>query len=89
MKAPQAFVQTPIANPVQPDHDRSAFRESREVGRGNLKTKGLGSQHCCGRVACAHVQGFGLKAYAPVPLVRFPTSGFGRRSERYIGAARG
>ena len=42
-----------------------------------------------GRVACAHVQPATVKAHAPVLAIRFPTSGFGRRSERYIGAIRG
>ena len=39
------------------------------------------------RMACAHVQGFGPKAYAPAGFPRLQTSGFGRRPERNIGAA--
>lgn len=38
-------------------------------------------------MACAYVQPATVKAHAPM-LSRFPTSGFGRRSKRYIGAAR-
>lgn len=40
-------------------------------------------------MACAHVQPATVKAHAPVLAIRFPTSGFGRRSERHIGAMRG
>jgi hypothetical protein len=39
-------------------------------------------------VACAHVQPATVKAHALCALPGFPTSGFGRRPERNIGAAR-
>lgn len=66
-----------------------AFRESRKVGRRNFKPVGIRSPIFGGRVACAYVQPATVKAHAPVPTVRFLTSGFGRRSREVHRGGRG